>query len=190
MCTLPLSARTVENSTPGTTSTPSSVPAACASASPPVVSWSVMATTSNPLSRAFGKGAKGAGSGGGLQFGSGRPRGKILVAVGLVLVLAVGAFAYLSLNRSASGSALAMSFPPGQSFTYGLHMNMTGTLKIGAQSTPFTGNVSETLSWKVLSVGAHGVATVELKASGVSGSFNGQQVQSGTEFTTQIQVAP
>jgi hypothetical protein len=139
---------------------------------------------------AFGKGAKGVGSGGGLQFGSGRPRGKILVAVGLVLLLAVGAFAYLSLNRSTGGSALAMSFPPGQSFTYGLHMNMTGTLKIGAQSSPFTGNVSETLSWKVLSVGAHGVATVELKASGVSGSFNGQQVKSGTEFTTQIQVAP
>jgi len=120
----------------------------------------------------------------------GRPKGKILVAAALVVALAAGAFAFLSLRRSSGQStALAMSFPTGQTFTYALSMNMDGTIRAGTQSGPLKGTIAETLSWKVESVDAKGVATVELTAANISGNFNGQPVANTSAYTSRIQVA-
>lgn len=143
---------------------------------------------------AFGGGS----GGGGLRLPSlpvrrrrrGRSKGKILISLALVLALAAGAFAFLSLRRSSGqATALAMSFPKGQTFTYALSMNMDGTIHAGTQSGPLKGTVAETLSWKVQSVDAQGIATVELSASNISGNFNGQPVSGTSQYTSSIQVA-
>ena len=122
--------------------------------------------------------------------GRSKGKGRILVSVALVVALAAGAFAFLSLRRSSGqATALAMSFPKGQTFTYALSMNMDGTITAGTQSGPLKGTIAETLSWKVVSVDAKGVATVELTASNISGNFNGQPVANASQYTSQIQVA-
>jgi hypothetical protein len=121
-----------------------------------------------------------------------RPKGRVFVTVGLVVALAAGAFVYLSLRRSSGGqaTALSMSFPKGQTFSYGLSMTMDGTIRAGSQSGPLKGTITETLSWKVASVDAKGIATVALTAGNISGNFNGQPVSNTSQYTTTIQVAP
>ncbi len=119
-----------------------------------------------------------------------RPKGKVLVAAALVLALAAGAFAFVSFRKSGGqATALSMSFPTGQNFTYALNMNMDGTIRAGTQSGPLKGTISETLSWRVVSVDPKGVATVQLTAGNISGNFNGQPVSNTSQYTTRIQVA-
>jgi len=154
---------------------------------------------SQPLADTWSFGG-GSGGGGGLHLPSlpvrrrraRRPKGRVLVAVGLVVALAAGAFGYLSLRRSSGGqaTALSMSFPKGQTFSYGLSMTMDGTIRAGSQSGPLKGTITETLSWKVASVDAKGIATVALTAGNISGNFNGQPVSNTSQYTTTIQVAP
>src|SRR5438445_5412105 len=91
-----------------------------------------------------------------------RSLGKIAVAVGLVLALAAGGFVYLSLGRSSGSTALAFSLSPGNTLRYTLHMNMAGTLTVQRRALPFNMEMSETFSWKVESVDAQGVATVDM----------------------------
>jgi hypothetical protein len=118
-----------------------------------------------------------------------RPWGKIAVAVGTVVALVVAGFIYLSLNRSSSGTALAFSLSPGSSLRYGLHMNMSGKLSLQGQSVPFTMDMDETFSWKVVSVDTQGVATIEMKIENLSGKVDGVSIPSVGKFQTTLRIA-
>jgi hypothetical protein len=157
------------NDLPSTTSAPSRPPPAPATPPPSLEPW-------------------GFGGNGGTSRRS-RPWSKIAVAVGTVLALLVGGFIYLSLNRSSGGTALAFSLSPGNNLRYGLHMNMSGKLSLQGQSVPFTMAVDETFSWKVDSVDAQGVATVEMRLEDMSGKVDGVSIPNGGKFQTTLRIA-
>lgn len=98
------------------------------------------------------------------------------MAASVVVALAVGAFGYLSFNRGGGGTALALTLSPGQSVTYQVRFTMNGTISIAGQSQPFSGQMSETVGWKVTSVNA-GVATVHVTLRNVSGQVEGQRIK-------------
>src|SRR5262249_9201855 len=93
-------------------------------------------------------------------------------------------------SSGSQATALSMSFPTGQTFTYALSMTMDGTIRSGSQSGPLKGTITETLSWKVASVDAKGIGTVQLTAANISGNFNGQPVSNTPSYTSTIQIAP
>ncbi len=106
-----------------------------------------------------------------------------------MLLAGLLAFQFTRSNTEARAS-LALAFKTGDSTIYTFHMTMNGNLTsdtLGSQ--PFAMDLSETISWKVTSVDADGIATIDMTVTDASGTVNGIPVPSavsGTTMTTRI----
>jgi len=125
-----------------------------------------------------------------------RRRGIGLVAgVVAVLVLAAAATGFVLTRGGSDAEAqpLALAFVPGQSETYQIHQTMDGRIEADALgSQPLQMDVTQVLTWEVLSVDDDGVATVSLSVSEMSGTVNGIPIPQdpGTMPPIEFEVAP
>ncbi|HEX6231245.1 MAG TPA: hypothetical protein VF029_05990 [Actinomycetota bacterium] len=123
------------------------------------------------------------------------PRAAIVGAVVLVVAL-VGATLGVVLTRGgdrAEAQPLALAFAQGQSETYAIHQTMDGRIEadlLGRQSLQM--DVTQVMTWEVLSVDEEGVATVSVTISEMSGTVNGVSIpQDQAEIPAiEFQVAP
>jgi len=129
-----------------------------------------------------------------------RRLGVVIGAVAVVMAL-VGGLLVFQLTRSgdeAEAQALALAFTEGQTETYVIHMTMDGTMAMegfGQESIgdmPLDMDMTETMTWKVLSVDDEGVATVETSITDVSGTMNGVAIPASETETppTEMKIAP
>ena len=119
----------------------------------------------------------------------GTPKIRVSVVVGLVIVLVAGAASFVFLNRSPGGTVFAFTMSNGQNFRYRIHMLMDGHVEVGSHEDPLALDLSETLGWQVASVDSHGLATVDMTVSDVSGRIDGHKVSNGQAATTRIVLA-
>ena len=104
----------------------------------------------------------------------------------MVVALVAGGVAFL-LTRS-SGTALALSLPRGQALHYRLHFGIQGNGTASGATRPVTGDVSVDLSWRVVSVDANGIATVEVTGTELPGSTGGSPAR--RPVSLRLEVAP
>jgi hypothetical protein len=108
-----------------------------------------------------------------------RPVGLIAGAVVVALALVAGFVAFTALGgggQSVNAQPLSLAFSEGQSRTYTIHMTMDGRMEAGEAlggSQPLQMDMTETMTWKVVSVDRDGVATVRVTIDEISGSVNG-----------------
>jgi hypothetical protein len=115
------------------------------------------------------------------------------LAIGVAVVLAVG-IAGFAITRSdpAEARPLALSFEQGQEQTYGIHQTMDGRVSsdlVGDQRIEM--DLSQTVTWRVLSVDGDGVATIEVTVTDLSGTLNGVDIPPATGVPpVEIVIAP
>jgi hypothetical protein len=105
-----------------------------------------------------------------------RRRGLAAAAVAVAVILVAGAVAFAVTQRGGSAEAkpLALRFTEGQSQSYEIHMTMDGRVSSDLTGElPLEMEMSQVVSWSVVSVEDEGVATVEVTTSEMSGSMNG-----------------
>lgn len=116
----------------------------------------------------------------------------VAVAIGVVAALVAGIAAFaITRGDSAEAAPLALSFELGQKQTYRIHQTMNAKISsalTGAQ--PFAMDMSQTVSWNVVSVDPDGTATIEVLVSDVSGTVNGAAIPSSPVPPVQIVIAP
>lgn len=123
-----------------------------------------------------------------------RRTGPIVGAVAAVVVLAgAAAFALTRGGTSAEAQPLALAFSEGQSETYSIHQTMDGQIDadvLGSQ--PLQMDVTQVVTWEVVSIDDEGVATISLSTSEMSGTVNGVPIPQEQAQTPAIefQVAP
>ncbi len=121
-----------------------------------------------------------------------------LVVGALVVVVAViaglVAFNVLVDKERANATPLALAFTAGQSETYTMHMTMDGTLNAGELlgEQPIVMDVTQVVTWEVVSVDDEGVATIEVTTTEMSGTMNGVAVPAEVSSTptVEMQIAP
>src|SRR5205807_948038 len=99
-------------------------------------------------------------------FGSGRGGGgfgRIALTILLILALTAGGVVFWFSRSGGGGVALALEMPRGQSIGYLMNVTMQGTVSGEGQSEQVSASVSARAAWKVQSVDADGVSTVELR---------------------------
>jgi hypothetical protein len=127
-----------------------------------------------------------------------RRLGIVVGAAAVVLALVGGLVAFQLTRPGEEAQALALSFTQGQTESYVIHMTMNGSMSIegfgqqSIQDMPLDIDMTETMTWKVLSVDDGGVATVETSITDVSGTANGVEIPaSASEMPpTQMKIAP
>ena len=117
-----------------------------------------------------------------------RGRARVLVAVPVVVALVVGGLA-LMLARG-SGTALALSLAKGQHLSYRMAVSLDGTFSFEGQAEPVSTRLSGDVSWRVASVDAKGVATVQMTMSNLTGESAGLRFPSPGRITTSLRIAP
>ena len=83
-------------------------------------------------------------------------------------------------GQSVNAQPLSLAFSEGQSRTYTIHMTMDGRMEAGEAlggSQPLQMDMTETMTWKVVSVDRDGVATVRVTTTRL-GSVNGIEMPS------------
>ena len=119
-----------------------------------------------------------------------------LVVGTLVVVLAViaGIVGFTVLggeDESANAQPLALSFTPGQSETYTMHMTMDGTMSAGellGGDQPITMDVTQVVTWETTTVDDEGVATITVTVDEMSGSVNGIAIPSDASATPPVEI--
>jgi hypothetical protein len=130
-----------------------------------------------------------------------RVRPRLVIGAVAVVVALVAGFVAVQLTRSeekAEAQALAFAFTQGQTQTYLVHMAMNGTMAMegfgqaSAGEMPLEMDMTETVTWKVLSVDGNGVATIEASVTHVSGTVNGVAIPDSAAGSapTQMKIAP
>jgi hypothetical protein len=127
-----------------------------------------------------------------------RPVGLVVGAVVVALALVAGFVAFTSLGgdeQSANAQPLSLVFTEGESRTYTVRMTMDGGLEAGEAlggSQPLEIDMTETMTWKVVSVNADGIATVRVTIDEVSGTVNGVEMpQNAADMPSiDMQIAP
>ena len=121
-----------------------------------------------------------------------RRTGPIAIAIGVVVALVAGATVVALTQRgSAEAQPLALSFTEGQEQTYEIHQTMDGQISselIGDQ--PLAMDLTQVVTWKVISVDEDGVATIDVSVSEMSGSMNGAEIPSTPIPPVKIVIAP
>ena len=125
-----------------------------------------------------------------------KPRRTGLVVGTLVVVLAViaGIVGFTVLggeDESANAQPLALSFTPGQSETYTMHMTMDGTMSAGellGGDQPITMDVTQVVTWETTTVDDEGVATITVTVDEMSGSVNGIAIPSDASATPPMEI--
>lgn len=124
-----------------------------------------------------------------------RRPGPLIGAAAVVVALVAGLLVFQFTRPGGEASAsLALSFTEGETATYRMHMTMVGEGETDVDpsgSEAVHMDLSETLSWRVVSVDPDGTATIEVTVSDQSGTMNGQAVPApDAPTTTEIRVAP
>lgn len=123
-----------------------------------------------------------------------RHGGLVALAIGVAVVVLAGV-AVFTLTRSDTAEAqpLALAFEQGQSRTYEIDQTMDAEIAsdaFGSQSVSM--DVSQVVTWKVISVDEEGVATIEVTISEMSGSVDGQPIPADIPSVppVEIEIAP
>ncbi len=120
-----------------------------------------------------------------------RGRGLTVGAVAVVLALIAGALVVVLTGGgdSAEAQPLALAFTQGQSETYAIHQTMDGQVSsdlLGEMQLDM--DVTQVLTWRVTSVDEHGVATIEVSVTEMSGSVNGIDIPAAASATPPIEL--
>lgn len=117
-----------------------------------------------------------------------RSRSRVVALVGvLALVAAVVGVIVVRGGGRAEAVPLALSFTEGESRTYATETTLDGEMSMtgfggevpdGFEGIPISMELSQNVTWDVLSVDADGVATISMSTSDASASFNGMEVPS------------
>lgn len=123
-----------------------------------------------------------------------RPRrtGMLVLAIGIVLALVAGMAAFaITRGDSAEAQPLFLAFTEGDERTYEIHQTMDAQLSsLAFGDEPIRVDVRQVLGWKVLSVDADGVATIEVTVSELRGSLNGNEIPAGPVPPIEVEIAP
>lgn len=125
-----------------------------------------------------------------------RTTGIVVGALVVVVAVIAGlvAFNVLGDKERANAAPLALAFTAGQSETYTMHMTMDGTLDAGELlgEQPIVMDVTQVVTWEVVSVNDEGVATIEVTTTEMSGTMNGVPLPAEASSTppVEMQVAP
>ncbi len=111
------------------------------------------------------------------------------VAVVLALVAGAGALVLTQGGGSADARPLALSFTPGRSESYAIHMTMQGQITSDLMGDiPMDLGMDEVVTWKVTSVDADGVATVEMTVDEMSATMDGVEMPSAAGATPPVEL--
>jgi hypothetical protein len=108
-----------------------------------------------------------------------RRTGAIAGAVALVVALIAGTLVFVVTQGGDSAEArpLALRFVEGHAETYAIHQTMDGSISSDLLGDmPLKMDVTQVVTWRVVSVDADGLATIEVSVSEMSGSVNGIEV--------------
>lgn len=125
-----------------------------------------------------------------------RNTGFIVGAVVAVLVVVGGLIAFnlpAGDTGSASAQPLALAFTPGETETFTIHMTMDGQMEAGELlgSQPIVMDVTQTVTWEVVSVDDDGIATVNVTVDEMTGTMNGVEIPDASAGPpTQMRIAP
>ena len=127
-----------------------------------------------------------------------RRRGLLAGAVALAVVLVAGAVAIVLTQGGGSAEAqpLALRFVEGQTETYDIAMTLDA--RVSSDMSDFPGEIpldvemTEVVTWEVVSVDDQGLATIEVSVTELSGSVSGFEIPTETADVppTQIVIAP
>jgi hypothetical protein len=118
------------------------------------------------------------------------------VALGVVLVAGAVAVAVTQSGGSAEAQPLALRFAEGQTESYEIGMSLDATVSSDAADfpgeIPLVMEMTEVVTWEVVSVDDEGNATIEVSIDEMSGSVSGFEIPSeATDMPpTEIAVAP
>jgi hypothetical protein len=114
---------------------------------------------------------------------------RLAAALGIATILVLTGFLYVATRPG--DVALALKFTPGQTVRYRVVLTMNGTVARETESFPYQVNVEETVLWRVESVDAQGIATVDLSVEDGTVTLNGQARPSSSGApATLLQAAP
>ena len=123
-----------------------------------------------------------------------RRMGRTVAAAVSILALVAGGGFFLLSRRPDPAVALTLSFAEGGTHRYALRMRMNGTVSTRSPEALHRGfvmDVSETLSWRVVSVDDEGVATLEVAIEDLSGTINGESLPvPKKDMTVRVRIAP
>ncbi|MGZ5352458.1 MAG: hypothetical protein ACXWYN_05170 [Actinomycetota bacterium] len=121
--------------------------------------------------------------------------GMIAGAVVVSLALVAGAsFVLLRDGSSAQARPLALRFTEGQSETYAIQQTMDGQISSDLEGSdlfgdmPLAMDMTQVMTWEVLSVDDDGLATIEVSVSEMSGSVNGIDVPDTTTAVPPMEI--
>jgi hypothetical protein len=123
-----------------------------------------------------------------------RPRrtGMLVLAIGIVVALVAGMAAFaITRGESAEAQPLVLAFTDGDERTYEIHQTMDARISSPAfGDEPIRMDLTQVLGWKVLSVDADGVATIEVTVSELHGNLNGDEIPAGPIPPIEVEIAP
>ena len=127
-----------------------------------------------------------------------RHTGLLVGALVVVVAVIAGVVGFTLLggeDESANAQPLALTFTPGQSETYTMHMTMDGQMSAGellGGDQPITMDVTEVVTWEATSVDDDGVTTITVTIDEMSGTVNGIELpaEASSIPPVEIQVAP
>jgi hypothetical protein len=111
------------------------------------------------------------------------------IAVAVALVAGTLAFVLTQGGGSAEAQPLALRFTEGQSESYAIHQTMDGSIAsdlIG--DMPLAMDVTQVVTWRVVSVDDEGVATIEVAVAEMTGTVNGMAIPSAAAQTPPIEL--
>ena len=116
----------------------------------------------------------------------------VAVTIGLVVALVAGITAFaITRGERAEAAPLALSFTEGQEQTYEIHQTMDAQISSGLiGDQPFSMDMTQVVSWNVVTVDEDGTATIEVTVSEMSGSINGAEIPSTPVPPVEIVIAP
>jgi hypothetical protein len=115
------------------------------------------------------------------------------VAVASILALVAGGGFFLVSRQPEPARTLTLSFAEGETQRYALQMHMDGSVSTSspAGSHGYAMDVTENLSWKVLSVDEEGIATLAVTIKDLTGTLNQKPLPvPQQDITCRIRIAP
>jgi hypothetical protein len=111
------------------------------------------------------------------------------IAVAVVLVAGALAFVLTQGGGAAEAQPLALRFTEGQSESYAIHQTMDGSIAsdlIG--DMPLAMDVTQVVTWRVVSVDDEGLATIEVAVTEMTGTVNGMAIPSAATQMPPIEI--
>jgi hypothetical protein len=103
---------------------------------------------------------------------------RLAAASGIATILVLTGFLYVATRPGAV--ALALRLAPGRTVRYRTSMTMNGSVANESESAPYRLQVAEVVAWRIRSVDARGIATVDLSVEDGTVTVNGRARPSPT----------